>query len=144
MYSKTKSSIFKLLTIRMYASPSIVILFDFIESKLHPAQTPQCQMQDLVRVGGGVPTNLQLVLNSLHIHVHHYGKVQEVNDLESSGKTWTTWIIAGNRTDIINVDDPENHFTWTDRFLITKFTVNKITNSKSTLTLEKSENLQQT
>lgn len=101
-------------------------------------------MQDLARVGGGVPTNLQLVLISLHIHVHHYGKVQEVNDLESSGKTWTTWIIAGNRTDIINVDDPENHFTWTDRFLITKFTVNKITNSKSTLTLEKSENLQQT
>lgn len=39
-------------------------------------------MQDLVRVGGGVPTNLQLVLNSLHIHVHHYGKVQEVNDLD--------------------------------------------------------------
>lgn len=116
----------------------------FYWSKLNPAQTLQCQIQDLVRVGGGVPTNLQLVLNSLHIHVHHYGKVQEVNDLESSGKTWTTWIIAGNRTDIINVDNPENHFTWTDRFLITKFTVNKITNSKSTLTLEKSENLQQT
>lgn len=140
MYSKTKSSIFKLLTIRMYASPSIVILFDFIDqNSIQPKHR-----SDLVRVGGGVPTNLQLVLISLHIHVHHYGKVQEVNDLESSGKTWTTWIIAGNRTDIINVDDPENHFTWTDRFLITKFTVNKITNSKSTLTLEKSENLQQT
>lgn len=140
MYSKTKSSIFKLLTIRMYASPSIVILFDFIDqNSIQPKHR-----SDLVRVGGGVPTNLQLVLISLHIHVHHYGKIQEVNDLESSGKTWTTWIIAGNRTDIINVDDPENHFTWTDRFLITKFTVNKITNSKSTLTLEKSENLQQT
>lgn len=113
----------------MYASPSIVILFDFIDqNSIQPKhRSAKCK-----------------ILLGLVIHVHHYGKVQEVNDLESSGKTWTTWIIAGNRTDIINVDDPENHFTWTDRFLITKFTVNKITNSKSTLTLEKSENLQQT
>lgn len=67
----------------MYASPSIVILFDFIDqNSIQPKHR-----SDLVRVGGGVPTNLQLVLISLHIHVHHYGKVQEVNDLESSGKT---------------------------------------------------------
>lgn len=92
--------------------------------------------QDPFWVGGGVPTNLRSVPNSLDIHVHHYGKVQQVNDLESSGKTWTMKIIAGNQTDIINADYPENHFTWTDRFLITKFTVDKITNSKSTLTLE--------
>lgn len=100
--------------------------------------------QDPFWVGGGVPTNLRSVPNSLDIHVHHYGKLQQVNDLESSGKTWTMKIIAGNQTDIINADYPENHFTWTDRFLITKFTVDKITNSKSTLTLEKSGNLQQT
>lgn len=87
MYSKTKSSIFKLLTIRMYASPSIVILFDFIDQTQFSPNIARSYAARSFLVGGGVTTNLQSVPNSLYIHVHHYGKVQQVSDLESSGKT---------------------------------------------------------
>lgn len=49
MYSKTKSSIFKLLTIRMYASPSIVILFDFIDQ--NSIQPKHCSAKYKILLG---------------------------------------------------------------------------------------------
>lgn len=49
MYSKTKSSIFKLLTIRMYASPSIVILFDFIDQ--NSIQPKHCSAKCKILLG---------------------------------------------------------------------------------------------